>query len=145
MRLSIIALTATLVLVAASAACAHPKRTLPSPVPAFEGQLRQQSFHVDSTAPGHMWLFSVHRYGRPGVPAGYFRVDTLTKWVVARGNALDWDIAGLPEIRRAYVRVWLRGAPTSVTATEIWGRADVVVVDSLANVASPPAPSPLPR
>jgi hypothetical protein len=110
-------------------------RTLPTIPPSFAGHVTQRSFARDSTGPGHLYLFGVRRVSTaPSVlaaPEGYFRVDTLTRWAVAQGGRINWPDAGVSQLSHAFVRVWLRGAPTSRTDREIWGRAALVVVDTL--------------
>ena len=121
--------------VAAAASCRASLHTLPDRMPFMSGHLTEQAFATDSAGPGHLYRFGVRRSSADAseslAPEGYFRVDSTTRWVVSRHGELEWDVAGVPNLRRAYVRVWLRGAPTSVTPREVWGRAALVVVDSL--------------
>lgn len=115
--------------------CAPPAQSLPSPTADFSGRVEQRAFSSDSGGPTGMWLFSVRgRASSSALPApeAYVRVDTTTKFVVASDGRLDWHVVGVPQLAHAFVRVWFRGPPTSVTTSEIWGRAALVVVDSLA-------------
>jgi len=120
---------------AASSGCRGRVQTLPDVPPSLTGRVTQRSFATDSSGSGNLYLFGVSRtHGSQsslGVTEGYFRVDSLTRWVVARGDHLEWSTPGVPALYRATVRVWLRGAPTSLTAKEVWGRAELVVIDSL--------------
>jgi hypothetical protein len=65
-----------------------------------------------------------------GSVTGFARVDGSTRFVFARAAAIDSTQTGLPGLQWAYVRVWFHGAATSKTATEIWGNAALVSVDS---------------
>jgi len=124
-----------LALLVCCGSCRPSANVLPDPLPTIAGRVTQRSFSRDSVAWGGLYLFAVrrdvHMPSAVSAEEGYFRVDSLTRWVLMRGRKLDWDITGVPNLARAKVRVWMRGEPSSLTPTELWARADVVLIDSL--------------
>ncbi len=118
---------------ATAGACRHEPRTLPTEPPYFEGRMGQRSFAKDSGGPAGLWLICVKRLrdGDGVTPEGYFRMDSLTHVVDATHGRLKWDVKSSPSWNRSFVRVWTRGVPPSRTSLEVWGRADIVVIDSV--------------
>ena len=56
-------------------------------------------------------------------------VDSLTSFVGRARDSVDWS---LPQLRGAHVRVWFRSPPSSPNVGEVWARASVIAIDSLA-------------
>lgn len=75
-------------------------------------------------------------------PEANVRVDSSTTFAVVTARKIEWD--RVPQLRGAYVRIWLRGAPTSITSTELWGNARLVVVDSFSAEAAEARPGSQP-
>lgn len=115
--------------------CRSHVNQLPEIPPAFIGRVALRSFSTDSGGPSGLLLMNVESASlNTSQPSeAYFRIDMKTTFVVAKHDSLMWLTVGLPQLSRAYVRVWLSGEPTSKTTHEIWGRARIVVVDSQAS------------
>lgn len=112
-------------------ACRSPVRVIPGDPPSFTGQVAGFQLNVASEGPGGLRLLRLQgdRSTSAGPSAGFARVDGGTKFVTTSGVSLDWSHVGLRDLVGARARVWFRGAPTSETPKEIWGDAQVVVID----------------
>ena len=120
-----------LALILISVACRQQPNSLPQTPPHYRGQISGQSFDNGSSGRGQLTLLRlVPEPGAHEVPAGFARIDGSTKFVSAKGVRIDWNEQGLPELRWAHVRVWFHAGPTSLTAAEAWGNAQLVVIDS---------------
>jgi hypothetical protein len=126
--------TTMAILTLALTSCRHPLRAIPPAPPDYSGWVISRSFARDSAQLSGMYRFAVAGSGRSGatdVPEAHIRTDSATEFASTVHGGIDWRITGLPEFGRSFVRIWLRGNPTSLTATELWGQARLVVVDSV--------------
>ena len=113
----------------AGIACHSHRSDLPPDNPAYQGQIVSYSF--ESGAPGVGELTLVRMAPTAGnARLGFARINGSTRFVLGKKAKVNLGQVGLPQLRWAYVRVWYQGDPTSVTPTEIWGNAGVIVVDS---------------
>ena len=126
------ALTLLYTLVLSAVSCHAPVSMIPGNMPSVRG--RVVGFQLESAAggPGGLRLLRL-RDERPmssSPLAGFARIDGTTRFATSAGVLVDWNLIGLRDLVGATVRVWYRGQATSQTDGEIWGDADLVVVDA---------------
>lgn len=124
--------SATVLLVLITAVSCRPKSNdVPATPPNYQGQISGQNFDTRSSGVGELSMLRlIAAHGTDEIPSGFARIDGSTKFVSSERARIRWTEIGLPDLRWAHVRVWYHMAPTSVTATEIWGNARLVMVDS---------------
>lgn len=121
-----------LVLVVAQPGCRAPRPTVPPAPPNFTGFIVGRSFQQASTGPNGLARLTLQAPTPTIPPLAYVRIDSATRFVDATGRGLAWDLTGDRARHRARVRVWFRGGePTSITNTELWANAGLVVIDSV--------------
>jgi len=122
---------ATLLLTSAVSCRLHRSGPAETP-PDYQGQIIGPSFESGAPGFGQLTLLRMAARSSTGESVnGFARVDGSTRFVFAKAAQVDSTQIGLPGLQWSYVRVWYRGAPTSKTATEIWGNAALIRVDSL--------------
>ena len=123
-------IVATLLLTGALSCRLHRSTPAETP-PDYQGQIVGPSFESGAPGFGELTLLRMTTPSSTGESVdGFARVDGSTRFVFANAVRVDSTQIGLPGLQWSYVRVWYRGAPTSKTATEIWGNAALIRVDS---------------
>ena len=132
MRIGNVKLSIVATLFLTSVASCRLHRSSPAEMPPdYQGQIVGPSFETGAPGFGELTLLRMAaRLSTGESVTGFARVDGSTRFVFAKAVPIDSTQTGLPGLQWAYVRVWYHGAPTSKTATEIWGNAAVVHVDS---------------
>lgn len=119
-------------LITSVASCQLHRSGPPETPPDYQGQTIGLSFESGAPGFGELTLLRMAARSSTGESVnGFARVDGSTRFLFAKAAQVDSTKTGLPGLQWAYVRVWYRGAPTSRTATEIWGNAALIHVDSL--------------
>ena len=110
-------------------ACKRRGEPLPAP-PSAEGAVVGQAFDARTGGWGGLRRITLALHG----PTGEYNrvevwVDSLTRFVGPERDSVDWS---LPQLRGAHVRVWFRSAASTPNAGEVWARAAIIAIDSLA-------------
>ena len=119
------------VTIALFTSCRPTPSEVPATPPSYGGQVSGTGFQSGTSGLGELTLLRLSAApGTAEIPLGFARIDGSTKFIFNRRPRIDSTQVGLPGLQWAHVRVWYRGAPTSRTSSEIWGNAQLVVVDS---------------
>lgn len=123
--------TATLLALICVASCRPNLPQLPTTPPNYRGQISGKDFQSGTSGLGELTMLRlVPAPGTNEIPSGFARIDGSTKFIFRKQARIDSTQIGLPGLNWAHVRVWYHVAPTSRTPSEIWGNAQLVVVDS---------------
>jgi hypothetical protein len=111
--------------------CRSQLPAIPASPPDYRGQVSGRDFKSGTGSLGELSMLRlIHNNGSSGAPIGFARIDSATTFIFHKPTGIDSTRLGLPGLQWAHVRVWFRAGPTSRTPDEIWGNAQLVVVDS---------------
>lgn len=123
--------TSVLLALVIAVSCRPKSSDMQTTPPNYQGQISGLSFDISSSGVGELSMLRlIAAPGTDEIPSGFARIDGSTKFITSERARNRWTEIGLPDLRWAHVRVWYHTAPTSVTSTEIWGNARLVMVDS---------------